>query len=1068
MDKQLKRLLSIVLVITLCFGIIPGLILGVRSKAEENTGTYNNFEYKLGPADLITITRYIGNESTVSIPSYINGHEVFEIGDKAFADNNNVTTVILQNGIWGIGEYAFENCKSLRSINLPESLHLLQGDAFANCVNLTSINIPSEVEVMGHSIDNDGDYATRSTGIFKGCSNLKTIIFNDGIKKIDSNLFCDCTGLQSITIPNSVEVLGGLAFFGCINLEHVVFEKDSQLIEIGDLAFERCYKLNSISIPDSVESIGDRAFSKCKSLDKLVLPNNLKSLGYEVISESGISKITIPNTLKTADMPFSSSINEWDDRPVLHITLESGITVIPDSAFYDSRIESIELPESVTEIGDEAFDFCYDLTAIYIPKTVNKIGERNFTYSDLTIYGVSGSYAEKYAKENSIKFVSGRIPHSYSENWDWGVDNYSFFNDLSSFSSRYYLTPEDHKLLLSSLINPINLFIIGGSFGNLDKQLEGKYKDPYDFRYIINRNKNFLKNDLKPFNGACYGMSLSAASFKAGVLNTEAFGAAYTHDLQNNSKVESLNNLYQMTQYDNKEFFFLTSEDDSDERFNMIVSNLCLNALNRSKNKDKMHPILLCFTNHSVICFGAEEGSFKYKNNNYNIRLLIADPCFDETSYLYINDVTSGRYKYVYSKNNDFKFEGFSTEIPDLNGAGSVNYAKHYNKILTYGQNMMIKGAKGQVSIIGDKVKKSAGELSLIVNHIANQTLGEDDQQSDYFYLAEDSSKNYTITPLDENGNNLTSSDSISALVGFSDSMVGLNGVGTGASLSDNGGVSIEDAQGEVTIIIDKKDNPFDLVSITGNADGDIDVTLDDNELLISGELADYTISNMNLEAETYSLSVNGNKDSKVEVEERGLLAHIDTDNDGTYDTVIDNFHSDVTGLVQGQDGKWAMYKDGKVDTSATGVFKNKFGWWRVEKGYVNFDAQGIYKNQYGWWKTTDGKVTFKETGVFKNDYGWWRVKDSKVDFDAQGIYRNQNGWWKTTKGKVTFKENGVFKNENGWWKVKDSKVDFNFTGIASNKYGSWYIQKGKVDFNKNGKVKYNNKTYTIKNGKVV
>ena len=218
-----------------------------------------------------------------------------------------------------------------------------------------------------------------------------------------------------------------------------------------------------------------------------------------------------------------------------------------------------------------------------------------------------------------------------------------------------------------------------------------------------------------------------------------------------------------------------------------------------------------------------------------------------------------------------------------------------------------------------------------------------------------------------------------------------------------------------------------------------------------------------------------------------------------------------LNGIVKGPDGKWAMYKDGKVDTSFTSIAKNQYGWWRVKDGYVDFDAQGIYQNQYGWWKTTDGKVTFNETGVFQNDYGWWRVKDSKVDFKAQsiyqnqygwwkttngkvtfnetgvfrnkygwwrvknskvdfkahGIYQNQYGWWKTTDGKVTFKENGVFQNQFGWWKVKDSKVDFSFNGIASNKYGKWYVKNGKIDFSKNGKVIINGTIYRIKNGKV-
>ena len=196
-----------------------------------------------------------------------------------------------------------------------------------------------------------------------------------------------------------------------------------------------------------------------------------------------------------------------------------------------------------------------------------------------------------------------------------------------------------------------------------------------------------------------------------------------------------------------------------------------------------------------------------------------------------------------------------------------------------------------------------------------------------------------------------------------------------------------------------------------------------------------------------------------------------------------------LNGLVQGPDGKWAVYKNDKVDTSVTSVVKNEYGWFRVKNGYVDFKANGIYSNPYGWWKTTNGKVTFKETGLFKNENGWWRVENSKVNFDAQSIYENENGWWKTTNGKVTFDENGVFSNEYGWFKVENSKVNFKFNGIAKNQYGYWYLKKGKVqfdytglaqnaqgrwyfdggklDFDYNGEVDYRGITYTCTGGKV-
>lgn len=144
-------------------------------------------------------------------------------------------------------------------------------------------------------------------------------------------------------------------------------------------------------------------------------------------------------------------------------------------------------------------------------------------------------------------------------------------------------------------------------------------------------------------------------------------------------------------------------------------------------------------------------------------------------------------------------------------------------------------------------------------------------------------------------------------------------------------------------------------------------------------------------------------------------------------------------------DGRWACVKGGSVETSYTGIAKNRYGWWRVVKGYVDFGA----------------------SGVFKNEYGWWYVKDGKVDFDYTGIAKNENGWWRIEDGKVIFEANGVFRNEHGWWYVKQGKVDFGYTGLASNGLGNWYVKNGKVDFSKNGTYAKGGITYALKGGKV-
>lgn len=164
----------------------------------------------------------------------------------------------------------------------------------------------------------------------------------------------------------------------------------------------------------------------------------------------------------------------------------------------------------------------------------------------------------------------------------------------------------------------------------------------------------------------------------------------------------------------------------------------------------------------------------------------------------------------------------------------------------------------------------------------------------------------------------------------------------------------------------------------------------------------------------------------------------------------------DVT-VKKASDGNWYTYTNkGNQKVNYTGVAKNQYGWWRVEKGKVNFKANGVFKNDYGWWYCKDGKVQFGYTGIQKNSNGWWRIVKGKVDFSATGVFKNEYGWWRVEKGKVNFNADGVFKNEYGWWFCRGGKVDFSYTGLAKNQYGTWSIKKGKVDFDDTKKQGYN------------
>ena len=98
---------------------------------------------------------------------------------------------------------------------------------------------------------------------------------------------------------------------------------------IGNRAFEKCYSLTSINIPDSVTNIGDSAFMYCKSFTNISIPDGVTNIGNEVFS--------------------------WCES-----------------------LTNINIPNSVTYIGNGAFSWCESLTNINIPNSVTYIGNYAF------------------------------------------------------------------------------------------------------------------------------------------------------------------------------------------------------------------------------------------------------------------------------------------------------------------------------------------------------------------------------------------------------------------------------------------------------------------------------------------------------------------------------------------------------------------------------------------------------------------------------------------------------------------------------------------------------------------
>ena len=342
------------------------------------------------------ITAYSGSDTVVVIPEKIGDYIIEEIGSSVFANNSQLTGVVLPAQMATIGSSAFSGCKNLVNVAINNKLETIGSEAFARCVRLISIHIPDSVTRI-----DDGAFLNCSKlvecnypvgwtstrvdvlrdGIFEGTS-LKTLEIPEGIKTIPAYAFYDCDNFEYFDLPESLTQIQRYTFYGCTGLSEMVIPAKVETIEdfafsgcsgltsitlndglktIGSEAFARCVRLTSIHIPDSVTTIDDGAFLNCSKLVECNYPVGWTSTRVDVLRD-GIFEGT---SLKTLEIP-------------------EGIKTIPAYAFYDcDNFEYFDLPESLTQIQRYTFYGCTGLSEMVIPAKVETIGSNAF-------YGCSG------------------------------------------------------------------------------------------------------------------------------------------------------------------------------------------------------------------------------------------------------------------------------------------------------------------------------------------------------------------------------------------------------------------------------------------------------------------------------------------------------------------------------------------------------------------------------------------------------------------------------------------------------------------------------------------------------
>lgn len=379
------------------------------------------FEYAAYEQGL-QITRYRGSDAIVTIPAALNGRKILAIGINAFKDNTGLKKVSIPEGIQVIDDFAFSGCRMLETISLPNSLLRLGYESFRDCCSLSEIIIPYHVEKIG-------DYC------FYKCHNLSNIVLlSSSALRIEFAAFSECHALENLILPETTVFIGPYAFNNCINMGSIIIPKNVQ--QIGLSAFYNCASLKEVKINSHSVLKNNRWFARCRNLERVILRTDLK---FQYLSDSSwndcrdllVYKLDTP-----VHVTYDTGVISWDStdsadyygiavngekyeskRPFFILSLGEGsedLSCVITAYSYDESIiasdpsaelvihsnqkifevsnmedgvvltryngsESyVQIPNDVTEIGDEVFYNHEEIREVRFSDQLRKIGDRAF------------------------------------------------------------------------------------------------------------------------------------------------------------------------------------------------------------------------------------------------------------------------------------------------------------------------------------------------------------------------------------------------------------------------------------------------------------------------------------------------------------------------------------------------------------------------------------------------------------------------------------------------------------------------------------------------------------------
>ena len=316
--------------------------------------------------------RYNSTLEEVIMQEKINADGIIEgveyIGNNAFRECANLTTVQMANSVKEMGQYTFYNDTKLRNINISKSTKIIDWGIFG-LANLINVEIPEGVEKIENSA-------------FYSCGNLKTIKLPSTLKTIAGTAFSNCPKLSNIEIPESNK---NFEFQNGILLGKLEDDKREMVIIL-----ESAIKNNILTIPDKVISLKVGQISAFTQIMTVIVPESVTDIEAGFFSSNNITNIRIDNNPKYEVLNnaiYTKESYSEEIEIVRYFGNESTVKIkeetknIKKYCFINKiNITSIELPNSLEKIESQAFDSCINLKSIKLGVNVN-------SFYNMSIFG---------------------------------------------------------------------------------------------------------------------------------------------------------------------------------------------------------------------------------------------------------------------------------------------------------------------------------------------------------------------------------------------------------------------------------------------------------------------------------------------------------------------------------------------------------------------------------------------------------------------------------------------------------------------------------------------------------